>query len=146
MDAFLDLSVTLTGFNHFQLLGTGNAAVLRAELDQIVPADLVARLLGSTDPEATLADPDLGPPARDLVLMWYSGTWAQLPDDWRERHGAHPRDTRHVVSAEAYRGGLQWIVAGAHPAGAHQQGFGAWAMPPGALAPGTSPLAGRSVA
>ncbi len=33
-------------------------------------------------------DPDLGPLARNLVLLWYTGGWMQLPADWRERNGA----------------------------------------------------------
>jgi len=39
-------------------------------------------------------------------------------------------DEAQVVSPQTYRGGLVWIAAGTHPQGAHQQGFGAWALPP----------------
>ncbi len=138
LEHFLDLSVTLTGFSHFQLLGTGLTETYLATLESIVPEDVLGQLLDA-GPDS-LGDPELGPVARNLILMWYCGTWNPLPDDWRDRHGSSPLDTRHVISAEAYRSGLQWVAAGAHPAGANQQGFGAWAMPPAALAPGASPL------
>ncbi|GLY29229.1 hypothetical protein [Kineosporia sp. NBRC 101731] len=150
VDAFLDLSVSLTGFSHFQLLGTGMAEVYRSTLEQVLPADVLLRVLRAAaenqPPPQILADPDLGPVARNLVLLWYCGTWTPLPDDWRERHGTCAFDTHRVISAEAYRSGLQWVAAGAHPAGAYQQGFGAWALPPDVLAPGASPLLRRSVA
>jgi hypothetical protein len=35
-----------------------------------------------------------------------------------------------VVSSEAYLSGLQWVVAGAHPAGRRQQGYGVWSLAP----------------
>jgi hypothetical protein len=112
-------------------------------LDTLLPAgvvderlDAAARLPAGADPDAAvgsavLADRKLGPVARNVVLMWYCGTWRALPDTWRAVYGDSPLDVDHVVSAEAYQGGLQWVAAGAHPAGALQQGFGAWASAPG---------------
>lgn len=131
---FLDLSVTLTGFSEFHLLGTGLSDTYRTALETIVPTHVLHRLLNeNSEPATLLADQDLGPVARNVILMWYCGTWTPLPEEWRERNGTSPLDTRHVISAEAYRSGLQWVTAGAHPAGAYQQGFGAWALPPNAL-------------
>jgi hypothetical protein len=107
----------------------------------------VSALAGGTDPEAAagqaiLGDAKLGPVARTLILLWYRGAWTALPQEWHSAYGAAPRDVDHVVSAEAYQAGLQWDAAGAHPAGARQQGYGAWASPPAALetesAPGTT--------
>jgi hypothetical protein len=110
------------------------------------PASAWPALSGGTDPEAAgqaiLGDAKLGAVARTLILLWYRGTWTALPQEWRSVYGASPQDTDHVVSAEAYQAGLQWDAAGAHPAGARQQGYGAWASPPDALetesAPGTA--------
>jgi hypothetical protein len=68
--------------------------------------------------------------ARNLILVWYCGTWTALPDGWREAYGTSPLDTDRVLSAEAYQAGLQWVAAGAHPAGALQQGYGAWSAEP----------------
>ena len=103
-------------------------------------------LSGETDPEAAgqaiLGDAKLGAVARALILLWYRGNWTALPQEWRSVYGASPQDTDHVVSAEAYQAGLQWDAAGARPAGARQQGYGAWASPPDApqtqSAPGTT--------
>ncbi len=104
-------------------------------------------LAGGADPDAAagqaiFGDAKLGPVARALILLWYRGAWTALPQEWRSAYGASPRDVDHVVSAEAYQAGLQWDAAGAHPAGARQQGYGAWASPPAALetesAPGTT--------
>ena len=71
--------------------------------------------------------------ARNLVIAWYCGTWTKLPDDWRAAHGAAVGDTNHVLFPEAYLAGLQWVVAGAHPPGANQQGYASWAVPPGEI-------------
>ena len=79
---------------------------------------------------AVLDDPKLGPVARNLIVVWYCGTWTALPDGWREAYGTSPLDTDRVLSAEAYQAGLQWVAAGAHPAGALQQGYGAWSAEP----------------
>jgi hypothetical protein len=62
--------------------------------------------------------------------MWYCGTWTAMPDAWRAAYGASPLDVNRVVSAQAYQAGLQWVAASAHPAGARQQGYGAWATTP----------------
>ena len=79
---------------------------------------------------AVLDDPKLGPVARNVIVAWYCGTWTALPDGWREAYGTSPLDTDRVLSAEAYQAGLQWVAAGAHPAGALQQGYGAWSAAP----------------
>ncbi len=139
---FVGLSALLTGFGRVQLTGTGlDGAYLRV-LDSALPAGVLDELLGAFGglPEgagreaaagtAILGDPKLGPVARNIILLWYCGTWTALPDAWRAAYGSAPLDVSRVVSAEAYQGGLQWAAAGAHPAGARQQGFGAWSLPP----------------
>jgi hypothetical protein len=147
-DQFVDVSALLTGFGRFELLGTGLAGRYLSALDGVLPEGVLDELLdaferlpagpGQTREAAVrsqiLGHPKLGPVARNLILMWYCGTWTALPAAWREAHGASPLDTSHVVSAEAYQGGLQWATAGAHPAGARQQGFAAWTTAPQAAA------------
>ena len=128
---FLEVSAELTGFCRVELAGTGMTAAYLAALDEVLPAGLVDRLLAES-PGTVLDDPALGPVARNVILLWYRGAWSALPQDWRAAHGASPHDTDHVVSAAAYRAGLQWVAAGAHPAGAAPQGYGAWAAPPSA--------------
>jgi hypothetical protein len=141
-DLFVEMSVLLTGFGRVELLGTGLAEDYLTAADGALPdgvldelLDAFERLPAGPGREAAvrsqiLGHPKLGPVARNLILMWYCGTWTALPDAWREAYGASPEDKSHVVSAEAYQAGLQWAAAGAHPAGAREQGFGAWAAAP----------------
>lgn len=140
-ERFAGLSALLTGFEQVHLLGTGVSGEYLDTLDAVVPG-VADELLGVYErlPEGAernaavaseiLADPKLGPVAQNVILLWYCGTWRPLPEAWRTAYGVSPLDTNRVVSAQAYQAGLQWVVAGAHPAGARQQGFGAWAVAP----------------
>jgi hypothetical protein len=169
LDRFVGLSALLTGFSPVQLHGTGMAASYLHAADAALPAGVLDELLdafgrlpagpsgpagpggargaGGADREtaagqAILGDAKLGAVARALILVWYRGAWTALSEDWHSAYGPAPLDTDHLVSAEAYQAGLQWVAAGAHPAGARQQGYGAWASPPSApekeSAPGTT--------
>jgi hypothetical protein len=129
-ERFVALSARLTGFGHVTLLGTGMTSEYLDALDAVLGAGMVDELLAVEDIGEALDDAKLGPIARNVILLWYCGTWTALPDDWRAAYGTSPLDTTRVESAEAYQAGLQWVVAGAHPAGARQQGFGAWAVAP----------------
>lgn len=131
LDRFVALSAELTGFREVDIWGTGQA---RAHLDRVLAVagdDLTARLL-ATPAQHALSDPDLGPLARNLIVLWYLGQWDQLPRRWRERNGAAPADTARVASAAAFREGLVWPAIGAHPTAAKAPGFGSWATPPAA--------------
>lgn len=147
VERFLTLSVALTGYDRAELHATGLVGAYWDTLTRVVGGRTVGELLSAWDgvvtasggdPEAMaagvkadiLADPDLGPLARNLVVLWYLGQWTQMPADWRGRHGASAGDLTHVVSAAAYREGLVWDAIQAHPMSAKQQGFGAWALPP----------------
>jgi hypothetical protein len=77
-----------------------------------------------------LQDATWRPVARRVMILWYCVSRTAPPDAWHAIHGASPADMDHVVSAEAYQAGLQWVAVGAHPAGAHQQGFGTWTQAP----------------
>ncbi len=142
------MSALLTGFGPVHLFGTGMAARYLRAVEAALPAGVLDELLDawarlpdgaaredSAGP-AILRDAKLGPVARNVILLWYRGTWTALPDAWRSAYGSSPLDTDRVVSSEAYQAGLQWVAAGAHPAGARQQGFGAWAAPPGTAGAG----------
>ena len=67
---------------------------------------------------------------RALIQLWYLGQWVPLPEDWRNRFGASRFDVAKIISTRAYKEGLVWDAIGAHPMGAKQQGFGAWAQEP----------------
>jgi hypothetical protein len=129
LERFVALSAALTGFRDVDIHGTGQA---RAYLDLVLSVagdDLTARLLDAT-PQEALADPDLGPLARNLIVLWYLGQWDQMPRGWRDRHGAAPADVARVASAAAFRAGLVWPAIGTHPSSAKAPGFGSWATPP----------------
>ena len=138
--SFVELSAALTGFSPVILQGTGMTSAYLHTIESIVPATLLRRLFqafgnatgnsAAADLTAILDDPDLGPVARAISVLWYCGAWTELPESWRARHGIAPADTTGVVSGAAYQAGLQWTVVGAHPAGARQQGFGAWSTEP----------------
>lgn len=141
IENFLGLSALLTGFGSVVLAGTGMTGEYLRTLAVALPTGVLEELLagyaklpsGSAHDaaiESMLQDPKLGPVARNLMLLWYTGAWTSLPAIWHDVYGAAPADKSGVVSAEAYQAGLQWIAAGAHAAGSAQQGFGAWSLPP----------------
>jgi hypothetical protein len=136
---FLRLCVILTGFEEYELLGTGMLMPYYEELLRIIGAREAGALLGALSAVAAdddtfrrviLDSPRFGPVARNVAMMWYLGTWTQLPREWRNTFGATAFDTDHVVSAAAYREGLVWPAAGTHPMSAKQPGFGSWTRPP----------------
>ena len=136
--SFAALSAALTGFREADLWGTGMVETYLDELFATVGDAIVARLLTAGDDalragelEAlVLDDPDLGPVARNVIVLWYLGQWNALPGEWRNRHGASPLDCPRVISADAYAAGLVWRAIGAHPMGAGPPGYGSWAEPP----------------
>jgi hypothetical protein len=139
---FLELSARLTGFGRVELNGTGLVDTYLGAVAAVLPDGLLDEFLdafgrlpagGDADDAVAstiLADARFGPVARNIIMLWYCGTWRTLPPEWRARYGASPLDVDHVVTAEAYQGGLQWLAAKAHPAGARQQGYGAWSVAP----------------
>jgi hypothetical protein len=136
-DVFIGLSAELTGYSPGQLIGTGMVDQYLAELGKVLPSGMVEEFLAAHArgvPEI-LRDATWGPVARRVMILWYCGSWTALPQDWHATHGAAAADTDHVVSAEAYQAGLQWVTVGAHPMGARQQGFGAWAQAPVEILP-----------
>ncbi|MEJ2320782.1 MAG: hypothetical protein P8Z31_00140 [Gammaproteobacteria bacterium] len=142
LEAFLDLSVVLTGFDHLQLMGTGVAPEYLETLDRVVSSGISDALLEASagisseeDLHAALSarildDPVLGPLARNVIVLWYSGTWSPLPQEWWGDTPRSSHDVGHTVSAAAYLAGLQWPVASAHPPGGLPPGFASWASPP----------------
>jgi hypothetical protein len=144
LDDFCAVSAALTGYRVAELVGTGMAETYLECFTAIVGESFAARLLMtghdvvhragrdlSTQIDLRiLGDPDFGPPARNLIVLWYTGQWVQLPGTWRDRHGASPLDVDHVLSPEAYVAGLMWDAIGAHPQGARAPGFATWTADP----------------
>ncbi len=143
-DSFVALSAALTGFAEVDLWGTGQVEPYLSDLRATVGEGITARLLaagaqaqGDPDPPTALKrlvmdDPDLGPLARSLLVLWYLGQWTPLPNEWRNRNGASPLDIPRVLSADSYQAGLVWVAIRAHPMGAKPPGYGSWANPPNA--------------
>jgi hypothetical protein len=146
-DQMLALSAELTGLTRLELQANGMAGAYLGEMRRaagtarvealLARGDALIREYGSDPPalkqaiqEQVLADPELGPLARNLIFLWYLGSWNQLPSAWRDRFGASAADADRVVSAEAYKAGLLWTAAGTHPQGANQPGYASWALPP----------------
>ncbi len=145
--AFLTLSATLTGYSRFRLLGTGQSEPYLAAVRGAVGDDLLGELLETStaihdearDDEKALdrglrarilSDDRLGPVARNVIKMWFVGTWYQLPQEWRDTHATREPDATHVVSPASYTEALLWPTIGANPPGAKGQGYGTWADPP----------------
>ena len=138
--SFVELSAALTGVDPVLLHGTGMVQTYLCKISEIVPSRLLEHLFGTFAAagknsaercvERILDDEDLGPVARAITVLWYCGAWTGLPEAWHARNGDARSDTGGVVSSAAYQSGLQWSVVGAHPAGARQQGFGAWSTEP----------------
>ncbi len=141
---FVRLSALLTGFNRVELFGTGMVQpyyqlLLRIGGEHGFGALLsegaeVLALKGKAQhkriEKQLLADPTIGPLARNLITLWYLGLWNQLPLAWRNVHGAHADDVTHYPSAESYTQGLVWQAMHVHPQGAKQPGFGSWSLKP----------------
>jgi hypothetical protein len=138
-DAFLAISVWLTGFDATELEGTGmtesylqtlieqndaeTVFCFFAEVDSILTAGgdeaatnaaIAARLMPSSCYNSM---------AKNIILMWYTG-------EWYSDTGNPPEMTTTQISAQSYIQGLMWSAAETHPPGAKQPGYGSWAETP----------------
>ncbi|GLY29225.1 hypothetical protein [Kineosporia sp. NBRC 101731] len=146
MDVFLAFSSEVTGFTEFDLLGTGQAPTYHSTVERVVGSqnldDLLrtyqesvtelddeqkrARQLG----ESVLDDPRLGVIARNIIKLWYSGTWFDLSPEWTAQFGVPGTEGTFTASGQAYAVGLLWFAVGSNPPGARAPGYGSWAQPP----------------
>jgi hypothetical protein len=147
LDDFLAFSSVVTGYPRVRLLGTGQADTYLSTVMGVVGDATVMDLLatfvrireaaGGHDETLEdllraeiLSDDRFGPIARNIIKLWFVGTWYQLPPEWREAYGAHERDITFVASPTAYTEGLLWPTIDANPSGAKGPGYGTWALPP----------------
>lgn len=130
IQSFLEISTFLTGFSAVELLGTGmletyynvvidqNAQVFTdaffATSEKIL-ADYRPSPLIIKEKIATRLLPDslFGGLAKGIITMWYMGSWGG-----------------NIISPQTYVQGLVWGVAGTHPPGAKQPGYGSWSKLP----------------
>jgi hypothetical protein len=149
---FLSLSVDLTAFAKTELLGTGLAHQYLAKVRAACGDDVVCALVsahraasadaagdaGSDGParldralrHRIFSDERLGPVARNVIKLWYAGTWYGLPPEWTDSYGAHAAAETSTITAASYQEGLLWQAIGANPPGAKAPGYGSWAQPP----------------
>lgn len=136
IDRFLAVSAALTGFEQVELQGTGLAQAYCDALVEVIGEKAAGEFLAAAGAapapglDAIVHDPRFGPLARNVVTMWYLGSWSRLPDGWYGGGARSDRDTDRMISAAAYVEGLVWRAAGTHPPGAKQPGFGSWALKP----------------
>jgi len=125
---FLAISIPLIGFSELELLGTGmletyhnvvinqNApavtagffAASAAILADYPPAQWHAQIAAQLVPDSLF-----GGLAQNIITMWYMGSWGNT-----------------IISPQTYVQGLVWGVAGTHPPGARQPGYGSWSRLP----------------
>jgi len=147
IEGFLDLSVALTGVSKFELQGTGQASLFYSTSQDILGDRILTELLQAFQNARARADSGAvslsesiqqdvlgsekhGPIARNIIKLWYLGTWYQLPGAWRNSFGVHPKDVTFVLSPAAFTEGLLWPTLGVNPPGAKAQGYGSWAGKP----------------
>lgn len=130
---FLNFSAEATGFSRADLETTDQAGTYFSTVREIIGSDAFAEFLQSYSSDGldkVLSSPKSGPIGRNVIKLWYTATWEQLPREWREKYGAWPKDITFVVSPTAYTTGLLWTAIGVNPPGANGPGYGAWSDPP----------------
>jgi len=144
---FIALSADVTAFTAFELYGTGQADAYLSTVRDVVGEDILDELLAAYDrvrgeaPQKGSAKDDglrrdifsdekLGPIARNIIKLWYVGTWFELPRAWTETFGAREKNVSFMVSPMSYTEGLLWPAIGANPSGAKAPGYGSWTGPP----------------
>ena len=146
---FLNLSSELTGYFGWELEGTGLVDSYRQLVSDVLGPKLTSEFYGFAEPIVNVPDADSReqkvrdtfPPSRfwpvlsALTMLWYTGTWTQLPDSWYAAAGLPvpgPQDAgrTHTPSGLAYIEQLSYRTAEAHTPGAKPTGFGSWSEEP----------------
>lgn len=148
LERFLSLSVILTGFNRTELLGTGQIEEYYQQVVSVV-GDAISHELWTIAQDLNkhtgtdlddlirrelMASPKFGPIARNIIQLWYWGSWIEMLESWRNQYGTNPPNPQQYetrfTSPAAYQEGLIWKAMFTHPQGAKQPGFGSWSKPP----------------
>ncbi len=147
LDEFLEMSTVLTAFSAYKLKGTGQLEayfntvveiVGKATMDELLNAYRKVKKAANNDETVLnkqlrfqiLSNDKLGPITRNIIKMWFIGSWYQLPNAWRENYGEAEKDSTFVISTNAYIEGLLWPTIDSHPPGAKAPGYGTWASKP----------------
>ena len=141
---FIGFSAEVTAFSAFDLYGTGHAEVYQSVVTRVAGEAVLTGLLDAYDravaasAEAATAraataaadvtaarsralaaevfsDEKLGPVARNIIKLWYTGIWYELPTAWTDAFGALANDGTFTASPQAYPEALLWRAVGANP-------------------------------
>lgn len=145
-ESFVALSSVVTDFNRFSLEGTGQVDTYYQAVESVIGSKELEQLLtlyAEIARENSAADAlygalrkqllgtaYFGPVVRNIIKLWYTGMWYQLPTEWRLSYGAKLADTTHFIDDSTYAEGLLWQAIAANPSGAKAPGFGSWQFPP----------------
>ncbi len=162
LDRFVAFSAEATAFGQVDLWGTGQAADYLATVQAEAGDQMLRDLLDTAGPgpvdDRVFEDEKLGPLARNIIKLWYTGVWYEPPLQWAARFGtpikavpAQRRPGQQGVAGHALsdsKGALEQqgrqrtparMAAYAVSAAAYTEGL-LWraigAHPPGAKAPG----------
>lgn len=146
MDAFVELSVALTGIRKEKLTPATDSIGIKQDyfkwVNEKEPAAFALLLQIAKDnkdaPQAMIdksqASNDTKFLARSIVLMWYLGSW-YAPTDLQQLVDSKsllvPPHT--VISPKAYTQSWVWRIAQAHPMGYSDMQFGYWTRDPAPL-------------
>ncbi|MDB9382419.1 hypothetical protein PN465_09305 [Nodularia spumigena CS-584] len=149
MGYFLDFSAEVTGFSRFDLEGTGQADLYFDTVLKVVGEDIFGELLTifhdldkrakkKYDPvilseglrSQILESSKRGPVARNIIKLWYTANWYELPEAWEAWYGAGKENSHFIPSPQSYPEGLVWRAVGVNPPGAKAPGYGTWSEPP----------------
>jgi hypothetical protein len=142
---FMAISSLLTGCEETILKGTGMTEQYASQLEEGVGKMNVAQFMQAAA-EAIHATTESGQHAameelfnhykfgaicKNIIQMWYTGTWFALPAQWQVLYGTGAATQQSItISTESYQQGLIWDIIDAHPPGAKQPGFGSWGFDP----------------
>jgi hypothetical protein len=68
--------------------------------------------------------------SRNIIKLWYTATWFELPAAWKQKFGERPNDRTFIPYTYAYPESLLGPAVGAHPAGAKPTSHQSWMFPP----------------
>jgi hypothetical protein len=92
LERFVAFSAEATAFSTVDLWGTGQAADYLATVHEEAGDQILRDLLDAARPgpagDEVFTDEKLGPLARNIIKLWYSGVWYELPPQWAARFGA----------------------------------------------------------
>jgi hypothetical protein len=144
LQQFVGMSEELSGIPSFYLSGTGYAQLYFQTAVNAAGGGRIDRLLHLYQLLPTccrrhrdaalrsnlLADNEVGPVAQNIIKLWYTATWLEMPQEWHAQFLPGADNCSFVPAPYAYAESLLGPAVGAHPAGAKPTGYQSWTSPP----------------